>query len=112
MTSDYAGYSEWKRWDPSEFMVCGPYERRYYKGELGGLELAGQKIVELGFGNGGFLRYAMDEGANVGGTELLTEAARARRSAARGSICRTSRMRRRKTREISTSSSRSTSWST
>jgi 2-polyprenyl-3-methyl-5-hydroxy-6-metoxy-1,4-benzoquinol methylase len=55
-------------------MVCGPYERRYYKGELGGLELAGRKIVELGFGNGGFLRYAMDEGANVGGTELLAEA--------------------------------------
>ena len=74
MTSDYAGYSEWKRWDPSQFMVCGPYERRYYKGELGGLELAGRKIVELGFGNGGFLRYAMDEGASVGGTELLAEA--------------------------------------
>jgi 2-polyprenyl-3-methyl-5-hydroxy-6-metoxy-1,4-benzoquinol methylase len=55
-------------------MVCGPHERRYYKGELGGLELAGRKIVELGFGNGGFLRYAMDEGANVGGTELLAEA--------------------------------------
>jgi 2-polyprenyl-3-methyl-5-hydroxy-6-metoxy-1,4-benzoquinol methylase len=65
-------------------MVCGPYERRYYKGELGGLELAGRKIVELGFGNGGFLRYAMDEGANVGGTELLAEAcARARERGAR-----------------------------
>jgi len=74
MTSDYAGYSEWKRWDPSQFMVCGPYEQRYYKGELGGLELAGRKIVELGFGNGGFLRYAMERGANVGGTELLAEA--------------------------------------
>ncbi len=74
MTSDYAGYSEWKQWDPSQFMVCGPYERRYYKGELGGLELAGRKIVELGFGNGGFMRYAMEEGANVGGTELLAEA--------------------------------------
>ena len=84
MTSDYAGYSEWKRWDPSQFMVCGPYERRYYKGELGGLELAGRKIVELGFGNGGFLRYAIDEGANVGGTELLAEAcARARERGAR-----------------------------
>jgi 2-polyprenyl-3-methyl-5-hydroxy-6-metoxy-1,4-benzoquinol methylase len=55
-------------------MVCSPYERRYYKGELDGLELAGRKILELGFGNGGFLRYAMDEGADVGGTELLAEA--------------------------------------
>ncbi len=64
MTSDYAGYSEWKQWAPSQFMVRGPYERRYYKGELGGL----------------------------GGTELLAEA-RARRNAARGSICRTFRMR-------------------
>ena len=71
---DYAGYSEWKRWDPLQFMVCGEYERRYYEGELKGLNLAGRKIVELGFGNGGFLRYAMDEGARVGGTELLTEA--------------------------------------
>ncbi len=84
MTSDYAGYSEWKQWAPSQFMVCGPYERRYYKGELGGLELAGRKIVELGFGNGGFLRYAMDEGANVGGTELVAEAcARATEGGAR-----------------------------
>jgi 2-polyprenyl-3-methyl-5-hydroxy-6-metoxy-1,4-benzoquinol methylase len=65
-------------------MVCGPYERRYYKGELSGLDLAGRKIVELGFGNGGFLRYATEEGANVGGTELLAEAcARANERGAR-----------------------------
>lgn len=71
---DYAGYSEWKRWHPSQFMVCGAYERRYYSGEFRGLDLAGQKIIELGFGNGGFLRYAIDEKASVGGTELLAEA--------------------------------------
>jgi 2-polyprenyl-3-methyl-5-hydroxy-6-metoxy-1,4-benzoquinol methylase len=73
-TNDYAGYSEWKRWDSSQFMTCGPYERHYYRGEFRGLNLAGARIVELGFGNGGFLRYALDEGANVGGTELLAEA--------------------------------------
>jgi 2-polyprenyl-3-methyl-5-hydroxy-6-metoxy-1,4-benzoquinol methylase len=74
MTDDYAGYSVWKQWNPSQFMVCGPYERRYYKGEFRGLDLSGRRILELGFGNGGFLRYATDQGARISGTELLAEA--------------------------------------
>ena len=55
-------------------MVCGPYERHYYKGEFRGLDLSGRKIIELGFGNGGFLCYAAAQGANISGTELLAEA--------------------------------------
>lgn len=75
MTADaYAGYSQWKRWDPASFMTCDLYQRRYYEGELWGLEIAGLKIIELGFGNGSFLRFAKDKGADVSGTELLPEA--------------------------------------
>lgn len=73
-TADYDGYAEWKRWDPAQFMHCSTYTRRYFEGETTGLDLAGKRVIELGFGNGGFLRFAKDAGASVGGTELLAEA--------------------------------------
>ncbi len=75
MTADnYARYSQWKRWDQTKFMACDPFQRLYYEGELKGLDIAGLKIIELGFGNGSFLRFAKDKGADVSGTELLPEA--------------------------------------
>lgn len=55
-------------------MACDPRQRLYYEGELKRLDIANMKVIELGFGNGSFLRFAKDKGADVSGTELLPEA--------------------------------------
>jgi len=72
---DYAGYAAWKAWDEGAFMAPSPAERSYYAAELRGLDLAGRDILELGFGNGGFLAYARDAGARLHGSELQPELA-------------------------------------
>lgn len=79
---DYAGYTEWKSWDAAGFMAPAAAERAYYAAELRGHAIAGQPILELGFGNGGFLAWARDEGALPHGTEL--QPALADRGAAAG----------------------------
>ena len=72
---DYTGYAEWKAWDETGFMAPGSHERSYYAAELRGHPLAGQPVLELGFGNGGFLAWAREQGAIVHGTELQPDLA-------------------------------------
>jgi SAM-dependent methyltransferase len=72
--SDYDRYSEWKGWISQRFLSATPHEIRYFQGELRGLPLNGARLLEIGFGNGSFLRYALDHGAIIGGTEVLEEA--------------------------------------
>ena len=72
---DYAGYAEWKSWDAVGFMAPAPHERSYYAAELRGHAIAGKPVLELGFGNGGFLAWAKEQGAIVHGTELQPELA-------------------------------------
>ncbi len=81
---DYAGYAEWKSWDAGAFMSPSALERSYYAAELRGHAIAGKPVLELGFGNGGFLAWARDHGAIVHGTELQPELAA--RGAAAGII--------------------------
>ncbi|WP_394999274.1 methyltransferase domain-containing protein [Sphingomonas sp.] len=74
-STDYAGYAEWKAWDAGSFMAPSPAERSYYANELRGHRIAGKPVLELGFGNGGFLAWAKDQGAVVHGTELQPDLA-------------------------------------
>lgn len=64
-----SGYQEWKKWD--DLFVCDDTERRYFENEFAGIELAGKPILEIGFGNGSFLRWAKDRQATVVGCELI-----------------------------------------
>lgn len=63
----YAGYAGWKGWQgrfaPSE------REARYFAAEFAGSSLAGQRLLEIGFGNGSFLAWARAQGAQVRGLE-------------------------------------------
>ena len=83
-SNDYAGYSDWKAWDAAGFMAPAPHERGYYAAELRGHGIAGKPVLELGFGNGGFLAWARDQAAIVHGTELQPDLAA--RGAAAGII--------------------------
>lgn len=71
----YAGYADWKAWDKRAFMALSPVERSIYARELRGHALAGEPILELGFGNGGFLAFAREQGATLYGTELQADLA-------------------------------------
>ena len=71
----YAGYAALKGWDERAFMAPSPAERSIYTRELRGHALAGQPILELGFGNGGFLGHAREQGAILHGTELQPDLA-------------------------------------
>ena len=73
--TDYAGYAEWKSWDEAAFMAPAAYECSYYAAELRGHPIAGKSVLEIGFGNGGFLAWARDRGAIIHGTELQPELA-------------------------------------
>jgi len=74
-TPAYAGYAEWKDWDAAAFMAPSAAERSYYAAELRGLDFVGKDVLELGFGNGGFLGHARDAGARLHGSELQPELA-------------------------------------
>lgn len=70
--SDYVGYARHKGW-------CGIDERRWpefvetFDAELRGIPLAGRRVLEVGFGNGEFLRFAAERGALVTGLEINPE---------------------------------------
>ena len=69
--SQYESYFQWKDW-PLDFAFTD-FDRRYYERELGGIAAPGQRIIELGFGNGGFLVWAKQRGAEVYGVEIQPE---------------------------------------
>jgi 2-polyprenyl-3-methyl-5-hydroxy-6-metoxy-1,4-benzoquinol methylase len=73
----YAGYEEWKGWNrPFTFTDD---DGRYFAGEMRGIDVAGKRVLEIGFGSGSFLAWARTKGAEVAGIEIietLLEAAR------------------------------------
>ena len=75
LAANYECYQKWKGWDPGDFLVCTPYEALYFAGELRAVPMEGARVLEIGFGNGNFLRFAMDRGAMISGTELVEGAA-------------------------------------
>ena len=64
-------YMQWKGWR-GEFCYDA-WQAEYYAGEFRAYELKGMRILEIGFGDGGFLAWARDRGANVCGTELIRD---------------------------------------
>ena len=66
---NYHGYTQWKGWR-GEFATTDR-EARYYAAELGDVELGGKRVLEVGFGNGSFLAWAREQGAQVTGTEVI-----------------------------------------
>lgn len=73
----YANYAVWKAWDGA--FAPTDRELRYFAAEFRGIPLRGLRVLEIGFGNGGFLVFAKGEGADVAGIEInaaMREAAR------------------------------------
>jgi 2-polyprenyl-3-methyl-5-hydroxy-6-metoxy-1,4-benzoquinol methylase len=70
----YEGYGSLKGWDKQEFMNTPDGDRLFYEHYLGDLPIRDHSVLEVGFGNGGFLGWAKDKGARVFGTELLESA--------------------------------------
>src|SRR5579859_377881 len=64
----YSGYTRWKQWG-GDFTTSEP-DARYFGAEFAGLDLAGRRLLEIGFGNGSFLAWAKAKGALVSGTEI------------------------------------------
>jgi 2-polyprenyl-3-methyl-5-hydroxy-6-metoxy-1,4-benzoquinol methylase len=48
-------------------------ERCYFDGEFAEFDFKGKKLLEIGFGNGALLGYAMQKGAEVIGVELIPD---------------------------------------
>jgi len=75
-SENYADYQEWKGWADKPFGVCPPELAVYFSKELkqSGVDcLQGKRVLEIGFGNGEFARWARDAGADYHGTELIGE---------------------------------------
>jgi len=65
-------YLTWKMWG-SEFGKLSKFEAHYFSKEISRANRAfpkNAKVLEIGFGNGSFLRYAAERNWDVSGTEL------------------------------------------
>ena len=87
-------YAEWKSWQAADFGRLPKDEACYFaklmrqSPALLALD-AGSKVLEIGFGNGAFMRFAKDRGMAVAGVDIVPELVqRARQSgyAAFGSV--------------------------
>jgi len=64
----YSGYDKWKGW--IDLFRYTPEKADYFSGETHGVAIAGAEVLEIGFGSGDFLQWAIDKGAKVAGTEI------------------------------------------
>jgi SAM-dependent methyltransferase len=67
----YANYTAWKQWDGA--FAPTDRELRYFAAEFRGIPLRDRRVLEIGFGNGGFLVFAKGAGADVAGIEINAE---------------------------------------
>jgi 2-polyprenyl-3-methyl-5-hydroxy-6-metoxy-1,4-benzoquinol methylase len=68
-------YISWKKWGHN-FSFLKKNESAYYSAEISRTKnkfLKDSKVLEIGFGNGGFLKYAKEMGWDITGTELNHE---------------------------------------
>jgi SAM-dependent methyltransferase len=75
----YAGYENWKGWEKTFSYTSD--DASYFVGEMRGLCIKNVHLLEIGFGSGNFLAWAIEQGAHVAGTEINArslEAARTR----------------------------------
>jgi len=70
MTDQYENYDAWKGWDETGFMVTTDFERAYYDVEFADIPVAGQRVLEIGFGSGSLLAWLRGKDAELYGTEL------------------------------------------
>lgn len=73
----YANYTEWKQWGGT--FTPRDKEARYFAVEFRDIPLQDRHVLEIGFGNGGFMAWARSRGAHVTGIEIndaMLEAAR------------------------------------
>jgi SAM-dependent methyltransferase len=63
-------YVDWKQWSVEDFGHYTDLDARYFRAEVG-LQAFDRptKVLELGFGNGAFLAWARDQGAQTYGVE-------------------------------------------
>lgn len=68
----YSNYAEMKQWELDSFGVYDSDTSHYFKSELKrhGVECQGIRALEFGFGNGAFLNFARDHGAEIVGVEV------------------------------------------
>lgn len=64
----YAHYAQWKGW--SGTFAPRRKEARYYAAEFRDTPLEDRDVLEVGFGDGGFMAWASAQGARVMGTEI------------------------------------------
>jgi len=71
MSNDSA-YKKWKKWDSKSFGALTYADKIYYESELKSFNINKKtklNVLEIGYGNGSFLRYANTKGWNVTGIE-------------------------------------------
>ena len=63
-------YLDWKNWEPDSFAKTSRLEEAYFNNIFKLLKLKkSSKILEIGFGNGSFLGYAVSQKFNYDGVE-------------------------------------------
>jgi SAM-dependent methyltransferase len=70
---NYTNYERWKRWELDSFGTWSELDAAYFEAELvrAGIDSKDKpRLLEIGFGNGGFAGYVLSKGADYFGTEL------------------------------------------
>lgn len=64
-------YVEWKNWTESDFGVCQPTDHAYFRKLQKHFPEKITNCLEIGFGNGSFLGFMIEQGVLVEGVEML-----------------------------------------
>jgi 2-polyprenyl-3-methyl-5-hydroxy-6-metoxy-1,4-benzoquinol methylase len=67
---DAPNYIAWKEWAPENFGRYSRLDAAYFAAEVGFGSAVRARVLEIGFGNGSFLAWARDVGADIYGVEL------------------------------------------
>jgi 2-polyprenyl-3-methyl-5-hydroxy-6-metoxy-1,4-benzoquinol methylase len=69
--ADNENYIDWKGWDSNSFTLTSDLEKAYFENIFRFIGLKkSSKILEIGFGNGGFLGYALSKNHQCDGVEV------------------------------------------
>lgn len=70
-SNNYEGYLQWKGWDQAN--NTPNWMPRYFARELKDEMFNGMRVLEVGFGNGEFLRWCKSVGIQAVGIEIISE---------------------------------------
>ena len=69
-----SNYEDWKNWDSKEFAKISKRDEYYYNNITKSYNLNTKSdVLEIGFGNGSFLKFAQNIGCNIVGVEIIDE---------------------------------------